>query len=94
LKVFAVFVMMVAADAADRGCGEQPRMINQVLCVSKRMIFLLIPVLSPVGSFCPVILFFHVRSLCNLMGAAIPRLAGRNCSMLGHVFQYCFSGHS
>jgi hypothetical protein len=59
-------------------------MIDQVLCVLRRTSSLLTPVLSPTGFFCAVIPVLHDCSLCNLQGAAIPRLAGRNCSRLGH----------
>jgi hypothetical protein len=80
---------MVADDAADRSCGEQQRMIDLVLCISRRTFSLLIPVLSPVGSFCAALPVLHDCSLCNLQGAAIPRLAGRNCRRLGTLCVLC-----
>jgi hypothetical protein len=59
LKTVAVFVVMVAVDAADRSCEEQRRMIDQVLGISRRTSSLLTPVLSPAGSFCAVIPVLH-----------------------------------
>jgi hypothetical protein len=79
-----MFVMMVAADVADRSLEEPQRMIDRVLCIPRIMFSLLTPVLSPIDFFCTVIPVLHDCSLCNLLGAAIPRLAGRNCSRLGH----------
>jgi hypothetical protein len=69
--------VMFPADAPDRSCEEQQRMIDRMLYISRRMYSLLAPVLSPAGSFCAVIALLHDRSLCNLLGAA-------NCSRLGH----------
>jgi hypothetical protein len=82
LKTVAVFVAMVAAYVADRSCEEQQRIIAQVLYISGRTSSLLTPVLSPTDFFCAVIPVLHDCSLCNLLGAAILRLAGRNCSRL------------
>jgi hypothetical protein len=81
-RTVAIFVLMVAADTADRSCEVQQRMIDQVLCISRRMLSLLISLMSPAGSFCPVIPVLHDCSLYNLLGAAIPGLADRNCSRL------------
>jgi hypothetical protein len=80
----AGFVVMVAANAIDQSCKEQQQMINQVLCILRRMSSLLTPVLSPTGSFCAVIPILHDCSLCNLLGLAICHLAGHNCSRFGH----------
>jgi hypothetical protein len=66
-----LFFVITAADAADRSCEEQRRMIDHVLCISRRMSSLLSPVLSPAGSFCVVIPVLHDCSLCNLLGTAI-----------------------
>jgi hypothetical protein len=76
-----VFMATVAADAADRSWDEQQQTIDRVLCIS-RTSSLLIPVMSPAGSCCAVIPVLHDCSLCNLLRAAILRLAGRNCSKL------------
>jgi hypothetical protein len=57
LKTVSVFVVIVAADAADRSRKEQRRMIDQALCISRRTSSLLTPVLSPSGSFCAVSFF-------------------------------------
>jgi hypothetical protein len=51
LNAVAVFVVMVAADAADQGCESQRRMIDHVLCISRRTCYLLASVLLPAGSF-------------------------------------------
>jgi hypothetical protein len=79
LKTIAVFVVMVAADLSY---GEQQRIIDQVLCISRRTSSLLNPVLSPTGSFYAVIYVLHDCNLCNSVGAEIPRLPGRNFSRL------------
>jgi hypothetical protein len=50
----------------------------------EKNVLLVAPVLSPVGSFCAVIPVLLDCSLCNLLGPAIARLAGHNCSRLGH----------
>jgi hypothetical protein len=92
LKTVAVFVVMVAADA-DRSCEEQQQMIDPVLCISTRTSSLLTPVLSPASFFCAVISVFHDCSLCNLLGAAIPHLAGRNYSRLGHPLTVSLGTH-
>jgi hypothetical protein len=84
LRTVAVFVVMVAADTADRSCEEQRRMINKVLCISRRTSFLLPLVLSPAGSFYTVILILREYSLSNFLGAAIHRLVHCNFSRLGH----------
>jgi hypothetical protein len=47
LKTVAVFVVVVATDAADPSCEEKQRMIDRVLCVSRRIFSLITPVLSP-----------------------------------------------
>jgi hypothetical protein len=83
LKTVAVFVVMVAADAYDRSCEERRLMLDRVLCIS-RTSSLLIPVLSPAGSFCAVLPVLHDCGLCNLLGAAILRLAGGSCSTPAH----------
>jgi hypothetical protein len=70
----AVFLVMVAADWS---CEEQQQMINWVLRIL-RMFSLLIPVLSPVGSFYTIIPILHNCSLFNLLGVAIPHLASHN----------------
>jgi hypothetical protein len=75
---------MVAADSVDRSCEEQQRMIDRVLCISRRTSSLLIPVLSLAGSFCSVIPVLHDLSLCNLLRVAVPHLACRNFRSLGH----------
>jgi hypothetical protein len=72
----------------DRRCEGKQRMVDQVLCISRRTSSLLTPVLSPVGSFCTVISILHDCSICNLVGAAISRLEGRNCSRLGRSMSY------
>jgi hypothetical protein len=59
-------------------------MINGVLCTFRRMLYLLTPVLSPIGSFCSVIPILHDYSLCNLLATTILRLTGRDCRRLGH----------
>jgi hypothetical protein len=92
-KAVAVLFLIVAADAADQSCEEPQRRIDQVLCISKGMFFLLIPVLSPAGSFCVVIPVLHDCSISILLDAAISCLRGRNCSRSGHS-DFCFSGHS
>jgi hypothetical protein len=79
-KTVAMLVMMVATDVADRSVEEQQRMIDRALCIPRRMFSLLTSVLSPVDFFCAVIPVLHDCSPCNLLGAAIPRLAGRNCT--------------
>jgi hypothetical protein len=83
---------MVAHDAADYSCKEQQRMIDWVLCIFTRMPSLLTPVLSPAGFFCAVISVLHDYNLCNLLGAAIPCLAGHNCSRLGHSLNSVLPG--
>jgi hypothetical protein len=80
LKTIAVFDVMVAADTADQSCEEQQRMIDRMLCISRRTSSLLTPVLPSAGFFCAVIPVLHDCSTCNWLGAAIPHLAGRNCS--------------
>lgn len=50
-KTVAVFVVLVADDAAGRIREEQRRIIYQMLHYSRRTSSLLTPVLSPVGSF-------------------------------------------
>jgi hypothetical protein len=67
-------------------------MIDQMLCISKRISSLLTPVLSPAGSFYDVIPVLHDCSIPNLLVAEVLRLAGSNCSRLGHT-ELCFSGH-
>jgi hypothetical protein len=42
------------------------------------------PCFVTTGFLCIVIPVLHESSLCNLLGAAIPHLAGCNCSRLGH----------
>jgi hypothetical protein len=74
--VAVVFVVLVAADVADRSCEEQQRMIDRVLCISRKTTTPLCPVLSPAGSFCAVILILDDCNLCILLDAAIPRFAG------------------
>jgi hypothetical protein len=59
-------------------------MINWVLCISRSMVSMLTPVLSPTGFFWAVIHVLHDCSLCNLFGAEIPHVAGDNCGRLGH----------
>jgi hypothetical protein len=88
-----VFVVAAAADATDRSCKEKQQMINQVLCITRIMFFLLIPMLPITGSFCAVFPVLHDCSLCNLLGLVIPCLAGRSFSRLGPSLS-CFSGHS
>jgi hypothetical protein len=85
LMTVAIFVMTVAVNAADQRGEEQLRVIDQILCISRRMFSLLTPVLLPAGSFCTVILVLHYCSFCSLLGAVIPHLAGRNCHRLGHI---------
>jgi hypothetical protein len=68
LKTVAVFVVMVAADAADLTCEEQRRMIDQVFCISRITSSLLTPVFSPADSFCTVIPILHDCNVCNLLG--------------------------
>jgi hypothetical protein len=46
LKTVAVFVVMVAADAADWSFEEQRRMIDQMLCILKRTSSLLTRVVA------------------------------------------------
>jgi hypothetical protein len=41
-----VIVVMVAADAAGRNCGEQQRTIDRVFCISRKKFSLIIPSLS------------------------------------------------
>jgi hypothetical protein len=60
-------------------------MIDQMLCISRRTPSLLTPDLLPTGPFCSLIPLLHDCSLCNLLGAAILRLAGRSCRRLAHT---------
>jgi hypothetical protein len=57
--------------------------IDKALCISRIMSSLLTPMLLPAGSFCIIIPVLHDYCLCNLLGAVIPHLIGRNCSRLG-----------
>jgi hypothetical protein len=86
-KAVAVFFVMVAADAANQGCEEQQRTIDRMLCISRGMFSLLIPVLSLAGSFCAVIPVLHDSSLSNLLVAAISLLICCHCTRLGHSRQ-------
>jgi hypothetical protein len=93
LKTLAVIIVVFTADAGDCSCEGLQRIIDQVLCLSRRTSSLLPLVLSPTGSFCGGIPVLHDCRLCNLLGAAIPCLAGRNYSRLEHP-EFCFFGHT
>jgi hypothetical protein len=74
-QTLTVSDVMVAVDAAHRGCEEQRRMINRVLCISRRIFSLLTPVLQLTSTFWDIIPFLHDCNLCNLLGEKIPRLS-------------------
>jgi hypothetical protein len=78
LKTLAVVVV-----AAGWSCREQKQMINQVLCISRRMFSLLTLILSLVGPFCPATIVLHGCNLFSLLGVVTPRLSSRICSKTG-----------
>jgi hypothetical protein len=81
------FVIVVA----DQNCKEQRRLIDLMLCISRRMSALLTSVLLPSGSLCTVITVSHDCSFCDFLVRRLP-VTGCNCSKFGTLLSFVSLG--